>query len=111
MPSIIEVDSSESESGYAGGVNHIVISSDDESDGAESGWEAGCESVKDFDENDVLELRKNGEAFLELREVMKNLYDEMEMGLDEKKWKKIETNRSLGYNGHSERTKRRQRTT
>jgi hypothetical protein len=80
VPSIIEVDSSsESECGYRGGVNHIIISSDDDGvdDGEELGWDAGCESVEEFDEADIQEMKKRAQDFHP--KPTKNLYDKMNM--------------------------------
>ena len=69
----------------------IVISSDESEREAamESGWDAGCESVDEFDEDEVQGMRERGKAFLESS---KNLQDELRMGLEGKEWKKIEAN-------------------
>ena len=67
LPPVIVLDSSsESECGYDRGVNFIVISSDESErgDGMELIWEVGCESIDEFDENKVQEMRERGRAFL-----------------------------------------------
>ena len=37
----------------------------------------------------------------------KTFFSELRLGLEKKEWKKVEANRLLGYNGHSERTRQR----
>jgi hypothetical protein len=96
-------DSSDSECNYVGSVN-IEISSDEEG-GDEIAWAAGCESVSEFDEADVIEMKK-GAVMDETKDerLPRSLYSELGVGLKKKGWKKVEANRSLGYNGLSERT-------
>ena len=88
-------------------MNYIVISSNDSKsdDDMESGWDAGCESVDEFGEIEVQEMREKGKAFLETIKPLKNLYNKLRMGLKGKEWKKIKANQSLGYNGQAEWTK------
>jgi hypothetical protein len=103
-PPVIEISSSESECGYMGGVN-VDINTDSESDGeVQLVMLAGCESLSEFDESDVGEMRENAVVGVDEEQ---DLCSVLEMGLDKKGWKKVEANRSLGYNGLSSRTKRR----
>ena len=105
---VIEIDiSSESECGYDGGVEMGISTDDDEEAGSVS--DAGCESVVEFDEDDVREMKEKGLRVIACAETqpVKSLYSELKVGLEKKEWKKIEANRSLGYNGQSERSQQR----
>ena len=53
-------------------------------------------SVDEFDENEVQELRERGRASLERIKPLKNLHDELRMGLEEKEWKKNRDKPSFG---------------
>jgi hypothetical protein len=95
-PSPIVVDSdSEAECRYQGGINHCVTSDDDETD-LEGGMDAGYETVSEFGEDEVTEMKEKAD-----------LYTQIQFRKTEKEWKKVEANRKLGYSGHSARTGRR----
>ena len=96
---IIEDDSDESECGYVGGVNHIIILDSDselplESLAAQMSSEG---SVTEFDESDIEKMKERV-----------SLYAQIEAVKSAKQWAVAEANRCLGYNGLSSRSKRRQ---
>jgi hypothetical protein len=93
---VVEILSSGSESGYYGGVN-TILSSLDITEHEDDGW-FGYESLLEFDDCDVAKMVMRGQE--------NGLYNQLEMK-SRQEWAKVEANRSLGYNGLSDRTQRR----
>jgi hypothetical protein len=93
-PSPIFVDSdSEAECRYQGGINHYITSDDGTDSESEDGRDAGYETVSEFGEDEITEMREKAD-----------LYTQIQFPKTAKHWKKVEANQRLGYSGHSART-------
>ncbi|KAJ8580766.1 hypothetical protein M405DRAFT_752869 [Rhizopogon salebrosus TDB-379] len=106
---------SQSNCGYTGGVSVEVLTSDSDSeyepDTSESGWSDGeslCELEGDESEENLAALKAKVDA---LQQPTSFKFEKILEGKTAAEWKKAEQNRALGYNGHSDRTKRRQNKT
>ena len=94
---------------WAGGVNHVLSESEDDWLSSEDDMES------DSDGDDILHELKGNELLASLKKQalkqIKVLKDSMSWGslfdeLTSKGWNKAKAKHSLGYNGHSSRTKR-----
>ncbi|KAJ3876554.1 hypothetical protein F5051DRAFT_411145 [Lentinula edodes] len=108
QPEVITIDDDNedlSECGYEGGVN-FMFESDSEFDGdveeddEGSEWDSD-EELQEYDAKIMEEIRE------EVADLLKETPYEKVL-LHQKDWKKVEKNRSLGYNGHSIRSKQRE---
>ena len=94
-----------SECGYAGGVNHFVISDSDSELSSDSKSSAakgsGLGSIMDFGESDVERLKI-------IKAESLSLYAQIQVEKSAVEWMEAESSQSLGYNGHSSWMKRRQ---
>jgi hypothetical protein len=103
LPIQIQVDvDSKSECGYQGGVNHYVTDDNMGSDSQQGGSDARYETMSEFDEGDVEEMRMHATNMKE------SLYSQIQVHKSMEEWKNTEANGALGYNGHSSRTIRQQ---
>ncbi|EPT01617.1 hypothetical protein FOMPIDRAFT_41382 [Fomitopsis schrenkii] len=90
---------------WDGTVNHEVEEDWPEED---SGDESSDDEVVELEGDELLaSLQRVAEHKAHLRRIRDNSYTEMLRPLTGSDWKGIEKNRRLGYNGQSERTKRR----
>ena len=109
---------SQSDCGYTGGVNVEVLSSDSDSSeyepdtsDSESEWSDGeslCELEGGALEENLASLKAEVDA---LQQPTGFKFEKIVEEKTAAEWKKAEQNRALGYNGHSDRTKRRQNKT
>ncbi|KAG1721391.1 uncharacterized protein EDB91DRAFT_1176340 [Suillus paluster] len=102
---------SQSDCGYTGGVNVEVLSSDSESEyepnTSESEWSDGeslCELEGDGLEENLAALKAEVDA---LQQPAGFKFEKIMEEKTATEWKKAEQIRALGYNRHSDRTKRR----
>jgi hypothetical protein len=100
---------------WTGGVNHIL-----ETDNSDFSWEeTSSEEESDLDSDEPQSDAEDKEEMIErLRRSMEHednlikcvitvmVEDKLMIKRTEKDWKRAESNRSLGYNGHSGRTQR-----
>src|SRR6266487_208167 len=100
---------SDNECSWDGGINYT------ESNTSDSDYWSGLDSSESDSESDLEELegkdlRLSLEAELKRELELLNQpspYEEIRRTISCKEWKRAESNRSLGYNGHSKRTKQR----
>ncbi|OBZ73965.1 hypothetical protein A0H81_06581 [Grifola frondosa] len=93
---------------WTGGVSHYVPS-DSDSEWEDDSHELASEEEEELSELEGEELSESVRAQLEkeLVELQKpTLYERLTQPVPKKTWMKAESNRSLGYNGRSVRTKR-----
>ncbi|KAG1876297.1 hypothetical protein F4604DRAFT_1760712 [Suillus subluteus] len=108
QPAVHDDDDVENECDYEGGVNCYWSEDSDYAPDSDSEWSDGDESVVEFEgeelEQNLTALRAEVEA---LRYLTK--YEEVSAAskMTMKDWRKVESNRALGYTGNSIRTAQR----
>lgn len=97
---------------WSGGVNNHLVVSKNDSDFNDTEWDSDS-SEDEVDELEGDELVDSLQREIEheiclLQELEPTPYERLMTVVTEKEWKRAEQKRGLGYNGHGERTQRKQ---
>lgn len=96
------------ECSWDGTVNHCFSDTDVNTNSSSEGdSDSASDEFSEMDEDELItsfwETNLNGDKL----SALPNAFDKMAKNITSEQWEKAESNRHLGYNGHSDRTKRR----